>query len=48
MPAATSAPNAMTRMTSVSGIESAPALLRSFANAVSVAFAALASPNSPM
>jgi hypothetical protein len=48
MPAATSAPNATTRMISVSGMENTPALLRSFANAVSTAFAALAPPNSPM
>src|SRR5437588_5747746 len=47
MPAATSAPNATTRMISVSGMENTPALLRSFAKAVSTALAALASPNSP-
>ena len=47
MPAATSAPNAMTRMISVSGIEKTPALLRSFAKAMLTALAALAPPNSP-
>ena len=48
MPAATSAPNAITRMTSVIGSESWPAFARSSANAVSTASSALASPNSPM
>ncbi len=48
MPAATSAPKATTRMISVSGTETAPALERSFAKAESIAFAVLASPNSPM
>ena len=47
IPAATSAPNAATRMISVSGIEYTPALFRSSANALSTPFAALAPPNSP-
>ena len=42
MPAATSAPNASTRMSSVIGSESAPALPRSLLYAVSTPFWALA------
>ena len=48
MPAATSAPNASTRMISVIGSESSPAFPRSSPYAVSTSFCALASPNSPM
>ena len=48
MPAATSAPNVITRMTRVTGSESSPAFPRSSAYAVSSPFCALASPNSPM
>ena len=45
MPAATSAPNATTRIASVTGSENNPAFSRSSANAVSIPFSALASPN---
>ena len=48
MPAATSAPNATTRMISVIGSENSPAFSRSSANTVSNALTALALPNSPM
>ena len=48
MPAATSAPNASTRIASVIGSDRAPALPRSSPYAVSTALTPLASPNSPM
>ena len=48
MPAATSAPNAITRMASVIGSEKRPAFSRSSAKAVLIPSTTLASPNSPM
>ena len=47
MPAATSAPNATSRMISVSGTEKSPAFFRSSKKAVWTAFPVL-SPNDPM
>ena len=46
-PAATSAPNANTRMISVIGSESVSAFLKSSSNAFESALFALAAPNSP-
>ena len=48
MPAATSAPNAMSRMISVIGTESVPRLAEILPERAVIAFGALASPISPM